>query len=299
MTRICVCMLLLVTSCAQQASNSETTLVRIRHMENEQAETSRQLKTILEQMEVLTEQVKQLNRIVATSEQIKQLNATVATLRARPPVPRPTVRPRPDKTSVYSVPIAGNPYVGRKYAKVTLVKAFEFACPYSNRVRPTIAQLRKDYGSDLKVVYKNYVVHPNSATIPAHASCAAHNQGKYIPMYRLIWEKGFKQRNFGADTMEKIAKQLRLNVRRFKADMNGPDCKRIVQTDMRQLAAVGTRGTPMFYINGRFLSGAQPIGRFKTIIDQELKKANEAIRKGASLKTYYRDYVVKKGKSTL
>jgi protein-disulfide isomerase len=35
---------------------------------------------------------------------------------------------------------------------------------------------------------------------------------------------------------------------------------------------VGVTGTPAFFINGRFLSGAQPFDAFKTIIEEELKR---------------------------
>ncbi len=276
----------LAASCGRQATNSESTLVRIQHLEDERATTSKQLKHILDQLKDL-------------SSKVEKMTTTVQSLRDRPkPRHRPVVK-RPDPQTVYSVPIAGNAYTGPKYAKVTLVKAFEFACGFSHRVRPTIAQLRKDYGKDLKIVYKNYIVHPNTATIPAQAACAAHKQGKFMKMHNLIWKKGFEKRQFGADTMEKLARNLRLNMRRFRADMNGAECTHMVQNDMRQLAAVGTRGTPMFYINGRFLSGARPIGQFKTIIDQELKKATAAIRRGTSLKNYYQEYVVKNGKSAL
>jgi protein-disulfide isomerase len=215
----------------------------------------------------------------------------------RPPMPSPG---RPDSDTVYSVPVDGNPFTGPEHAKITLVKGFEFACPFCLRVKPTLDQLQKDYGNDIKIVYKNYVVHPQVATIPAQAACAAHKQGKYQEMYDGIWEKGFNaNRNLSAENMEAIAKSIGLNASKFKADMEGDECKKIVQTDQAQLAAVGTRGTPAFYINGRFLSGAQPIDRFKAIIDEELKKANEAISKGTKLDTYYTDAVLKKGKKSI
>jgi predicted DsbA family dithiol-disulfide isomerase len=100
--------------------------------------------------------------------------------------------------------------------------------------------------------------------------------------------------------MQAIAKELGLDVNKFKADMNGDACKKEVQTDQAQLAAVGTRGTPAFYINGRFLSGAQPIDRFKSIIDEELNKANERIKKGeATVDNYYAKFVVQAGKKKL
>jgi len=35
---------------------------------------------------------------------------------------------------------------------------------------------------------------------------------------------------------------------------------------------VGVTGTPAFFVNGRFLSGAQPFDAFRAIIDDELSK---------------------------
>jgi hypothetical protein len=145
-------------------------------------------------------------------------------------------------------------------------------------------------------VFKHFLVHPQAGTVPAHAVCAADRQGKFKPMYDLIWEKGFKAgRNLGLDNMEKLAGEVGLDMARFKADMDGP-CKQIVQEDQADVAKVGTSGTPAFYINGRFLSGAQPIDQFKTLIDEELKKANERITKGeATVASYYDEFVLKRG----
>ena len=216
---------------------------------------------------------------------------------ARPSRPQPR---RPDPSTVYSVPIDGSPFKGPEHAKITIVKAFEYACPFCDRVRPTLDQLMKDYSGDIKVVYKHYVVHPQVATIPAKAACAAHKFGKFPNMTKLIWEKGFRaNRNLSADNMVAIAKELGINEDKFKAELNGEACAKSVQKDQAQLASVGVRGTPAFFINGRFLSGAQPIGRFKAIIDEEIKKADAAISKGAKLENYYAESVIKKGKKRL
>jgi len=220
---------------------------------------------------------------------------------ARPVAPRGPRPGTPDPAAVYAVPIDGSPAVGPQNAKVTIVKGFDFACPFCNRVRPTVEQLEKDYGKDVRVVYENYVVHPQVATIPALAACAAQKQGKYIEMYTAIWEKGFNaNRNLGEDNMKKLAGELGLDMTKFTAELNGEACKKQVQTEQARLAALGTRGTPAFYINGRFLSGAQPIDRFKAVVDEELKKANARIEKGeATADNYYAKFVLGQGKKTL
>jgi predicted DsbA family dithiol-disulfide isomerase len=142
-------------------------------------------------------------------------------------------------------------------------------------------------------------VHPQIATLPAQAACAAQMQGKFDKMEDGLWEKGYKNnRNYSQENIESIAKDSGLNMDKFKKDMSG-DCVKTVQTDQAQLATVGVRGTPAFYINGRYLSGAQPFENFKAIIDQELPKVDEAQKKGIKPEDYYAEVVMKNGKKGL
>lgn len=228
------------------------------------------------------------NRLAAIE---KKLASGAGAARAQRPK-----RPRPDPKKVYSVPVGDSPFEGASNAKVTIVKAFEFACPYCDRVRPTLKALKQKYGDDLKIVYKQLLVHPQTATTPALASCAAHKQGQHEKMMELIWDKGFKAgRNLSKDNMEKIAGEIGLDMAKFKADMNGAQCKAKLQKEQSEVRKVGASGTPAFFINGRFLSGARPQNFFEELIDEELKKANAAISKGTPLEKYYDEFVVKKG----
>ncbi len=124
-------------------------------------------------------------------------------------------------------------------------------------------------------------------------------QGKFDKMEEGLWEKGYKNnRNYSQENIDSIAKDAGLNMDRFKKDMAG-ECVKTVQQDQAQLATVGVRGTPAFYINGRYLSGAQPFENFKAIIDQELAKVDEAQKKGIKPEDYYAEVVMKNGKKSL
>ena len=215
------------------------------------------------------------------------------------PQPQRPQRPQPNPGDTYSVPVAGAPFKGPEDAKVTVVKAFEFACPFCERAVPTMDQLLKDYEGDVKVVYKHFIVHPQQATAPALAACAAGEQGKFAEMEALLWKKAFAARDYSEENMDKLAKEAGLDMKKFAADREGICAKR-VKEDQAEVAAVGTTGTPAFYINGRFLSGARPVEQFKAIVDEELKKADERISKGeASTADYYEKFVVKAGKKKL
>ena len=47
-----------------------------------------------------------------------------------------------------------------------------------------------------------------------------------------------------------------------------------IEADMKYANGLGTggMGTPTFFINGRMVSGAQPLDAFAKVIDEELKK---------------------------
>lgn len=139
------------------------------------------------------------------------------------------------------------------------------------------------------------MVHPQSATEPALAACAAGLQGKFSEVEHGIWEKAYSKRDFSPANLEGIAKAAGLDMAKYKKDHDGV-CKEKIRKDQADVSAVGTTGTPAFYINGRFLSGARPIDQFKKLIDEELKKANERIGKGeASVSNYYDKFVYKQG----
>lgn len=202
----------------------------------------------------------------------------------------------PDPQAVYAVPIDGSPTKGPKDARVTIVEAFEFACPFCERARGTIDALQKEYGDRIRVVPKQFVVHEEVATLPAQAACAANKQGRYSQMEALLWEKGFKNnRNYSPANIDAIAREAGLDLTRFKADLGG-DCPRRVQEEQRQLGAFGVHGTPAFFVNGRFLYGAQPLENFKRVIDEELRKADEAVARGVKPEEIYAETVLKTGK---
>lgn len=139
------------------------------------------------------------------------------------------------------------------------------------------------------------MVHPQSATEPALAACAGGLQGKFTEVEQGIWEKAYPKRDFKRETLNAIAKDVGLDMAKYKADLDGA-CKALIKKDQADVQAVGTTGTPAFYINGRFLSGARPVDQFKKLVDEELKKANERIGKGeASVADYYDKFVFKKG----
>jgi protein-disulfide isomerase len=198
------------------------------------------------------------------------------TVAAAANAPRPNARPT-DPT-VFKVPIEGSPVIGNPDALVTLVEFSDYQCPFCARANATVEQLRKDYGNKLRVVMKENPLsfHPR-AKPSAMAALAAGEQGKYWEFHDKLFSNSKALED--AD-LEKYATEIGLDLNRWKADLTNPKLSAIIDRDQALAGKLGANGTPAFFINGRFLSGAQPIDNFKAIIDEELGKAEALTRSG-------------------
>ena len=99
-------------------------------------------------------------------------------------------------------------------AKVTVVEAFEFACPYFAESWPILKQLLEAYPNDVKVVFKHNPLpfHPD-AKLAAQATIAAHEQGKFWEMHDKLFAN---QRALNDENYVKWAQELELDVEKFK-----------------------------------------------------------------------------------
>jgi protein-disulfide isomerase len=133
----------------------------------------------------------------------------------------------------------------------------------------------------------------NRAMPAANASACANAQGKFWEMHDAIFENN---RELEDNHLESYAQKVGLNMKEWKACYAENRFKDEILEDQKTAGQLGARGTPAFFINGRFLSGAQPFGNFKALIDEELKKAKAS---GVPQGEYYEKNVVAKGKRSV
>jgi protein-disulfide isomerase len=79
------------------------------------------------------------------------------------------------------------------------------------------------------------------------------------------------QRKLEDADLKRYATELELDAEAFNACFDSGKFRSEIMQDMSEGQRAGVTGTPAFFINGRFLSGAQPFDAFKAIIDEELK----------------------------
>ncbi len=122
----------------------------------------------------------------------------------------------------------------------------------------------------MQIVFKHLPLRMHSKAPAAHAASeAAHRQGKFWEMHDQIFAN---QRALSPEKYVEYAKEIGLDVEKFKRDVVSAEVKKRVDADAKQASSLGVTGTPGFFVNGRFLSGAKPFAEFKRLIDQELAR---------------------------
>ena len=188
-----------------------------------------------------------------------------------PPKAAGNSRPKEDPNKQWDVPVdPSDPYMGGKNAKVEVVVFSDFQCPFCRKVVPTLAEIKSTYGKKVKVVFMQQPLSFHSKARPAAlASLAAHQQGKFWEMHDMLFENN---KALDPPDFERYAKDLGLNMKKFKKAMTDPKLDAQVTRNQAVAKKVGATGTPSSYVNGYKIRGARPFPAFKEIIDRELAK---------------------------
>jgi protein-disulfide isomerase len=167
------------------------------------------------------------------------------------------------------VSVVGSPVRGAEKAAVTIVKFEDFQCPFCKTVQPTFYDLLKRYDGKVRIVHKDLpldAIHPQARQAAEAARCAG-DQGKFWDYHDKLYASSPK---LGVEEIKAVAKEVGLDVGRFDQCLSSGKLRAAVQKDYADAAQLGLSGTPAFFINGREISGAQPLEAFAAIIDEEL-----------------------------
>jgi protein-disulfide isomerase len=217
-------------------------------------------------------------------DKIVERGATAPVMIAGAAAPQPTQPPAPQgppPATYRKVDFRpDDPVRGPKDAKLTVVVFSDFQCPFCGRVEPTLKRILDEHPKDVRLVWKNLPLvqlHPN-AVPSALAAEAAREQGKFWEMHDRLFSN---QSDLSPATYERYAKELRLDVARFKKASASDKARARVEEDQRAAGAAGASGTPTMFLNCRQVVGAQPYERVGPIVDEELAKVDALLAKGA------------------
>jgi protein-disulfide isomerase len=208
-----------------------------------------------------------------------------------------TAAPQPVDRTVYKVQVdvAKDAVKGNaKEALVTLVEFSDFQCPFCSRLNPAIDKVLETYGDKVRVIFKHNPLPFHKEAFPAaEAALCAGEQGKFWEMHDKLFAN---MRALQPENLEAYAKESGVgNLGKWKQCATSGKYKAQIESDQELAGKVTARGTPNTFVNGRKLTGAKPFEEFKTLIDEELKKAEALVAKGIPKAKVYEE-IIKDGK---
>jgi protein-disulfide isomerase len=185
------------------------------------------------------------------------------------------VRLQPPPAIRVEVSTEGAPVRGAAGAPVTVVEFSDFECPFCKQTHPTLKQLLERYPDKVRLAYRDFPldsIHPQARRAAEAARCAQ-DQGKFWEYHDALFTQSPQ---LALEDLRRYAGQVGLDVTKFDGCLAAGVHKATVQRDLDEGNRLGITGTPAFFINGRTLTGAQPLEAFIRLIEQELASVNPA-----------------------
>jgi protein-disulfide isomerase len=158
---------------------------------------------------------------------------------------------------------------GPESAPVTLIEYGDFECPSCLQAHAALKVMLPHFGKKLRFVFRHYPlreVHPH-AEMAAETAEAAGAQGKFWPMYELLFENS---QHLKEKHLLDYASRIGLDIPRYQNEMKDHVYLQRVQEHMEGGRQLGIRATPAFYINGEFVDVSFGLQHLHEAIDKVL-----------------------------
>jgi protein-disulfide isomerase len=169
------------------------------------------------------------------------------------------------------VPVPANaPAMGPANAPITIVAFTDYQCPYCHRAQNTMDQILAQYPGKIRLVHRDFPLEGHAQAFPAaRAAWCAGEQGKFWEYYKSLMSVSG---DMAEADLQGRAEGLKLDSAAFKTCAASDRHDAAIRESADAGARLGVTGTPGYFINGRMLTGAQPIEQFQQVIDAELAR---------------------------
>ena len=212
---------------------------------------------------IIDEQLSQAKALVAQGTPRANVYDTLMKTAKAPPGPEWREPP----TVPSDAPQKGNPK-----AKVVLQLFSDFECPFCQRITPTLSQVMQTYGNQVQLVWRNMPLsmHSNAqlAAEAAHEVYLQKGDAAFWTFHDLLFSN---QDDLKRADLERYAVKVGANQAALARALDARTHQKRIQQDVADATAARINGTPVTFINGYVLSGAQALSRYERVIDYALK----------------------------
>ena len=170
------------------------------------------------------------------------------------------------------IALKDTPVRGVPNAPVMVVEFADYECPYCQQVNPALNKLEEEYKGKVAFAYKDtpLPMHTHAEKASEAANCAG-VQGKYWEYHDLL----FASKQYEIPDLKQYARKLNLNGAAFDKCLDTGEQAGTVRAQLAEFEKFGLAGTPAFFVNGRFLSGAVDYATLRSVVEQELSAAKQ------------------------
>jgi protein-disulfide isomerase len=160
------------------------------------------------------------------------------------------------------------PRRGPEDAPVLIVEFADYECPYCQRIHPELKKLEEEFAGKVAVAFKDFPLPMHAhAEKAAEASRCAAEQGNFWDFHDLLFDNAPK---FEPAQLKEHARALKLDAARFDHCLDAGEQAAAVRKDFAEGQRLGLTGTPSFFINGHYLSGAVKYDTLREVVEQQL-----------------------------
>ncbi len=160
---------------------------------------------------------------------------------------------------------------GPQHPQVTLIEFADYECPYCQQIQPDLKKLVEQFDGKMAFAFKDcpLPMHAHALKAAEAAHCAA-AQGAFWPYHDMLFENAGK---LDVPQLKEYARSLKLDGDRFDKCIDSGEETALVQKGLQEAKELGITGTPSFFLNGHFFSGAVKYEDLRAMVDKELSGA--------------------------
>lgn len=171
--------------------------------------------------------------------------------------------------------------LGSPDAPIWLLVVSDFQCPWCKQWHDsTFPAIRRRYvdAGKVRVAYLNLPLSMHANAVPAAmAAMCASAQGKFWATHDRIFETQKRWEGLADPSgfLDSVAVAAGAVGESLRACTSGRRLAALIEADEARAHRAGAESTPIFFVGGRKIEGAQPLREFSRVIDSVLAAANK------------------------
>jgi protein-disulfide isomerase len=151
---------------------------------------------------------------------------------------------------------------------VAVVEFFDYRCGYCRKMQPTVKRLAA--GGGVRIIYKQLPILGPESMYASKAALASAKHGVFEAFHEALMNSTSP---LTAETVDRIALDMRLDVSQLKIDMESPETSATISRTVALAESLAIEATPTFVVGKEISAGALSEQSLQSLIESERNKS--------------------------